>query len=318
VKALVTGGAGFIGSHVVDALLAEGAQVVVLDDLSTSTAENLPPGVPLVQGAVEDLDAVREAIIGCEVVMHLAAHRSVVRSVDNPLATNAANITGTLTVLAAAQEAGVRRVVNTSSSSVYGGAEEMPTPESAPLLPRSPYAVSKVAAEHYCRVYAELFTVETASLRPFNVYGPRQDPNSRYAAVIPMFLKALLDGEDPEIHGDGLQTRDFTFVADAAAAYLRAARAPASAAQGQAYNIAGGSPWNLLQLLEYLSQLTGRSYRAHHVGPRAGDVRHTWADTGAARANLQHCPSVSMEEGLAATVEWFLASPALLAESLTS
>jgi UDP-glucose 4-epimerase len=315
---MVTGGAGFIGSHVVDALLAEEAEVVVLDDLSASTGSNLPPHVRLVQGSVEDIDAVREAIPGCEVVFHLAAHRSVERSVNNPLASNQANVTGTLTVLAAAHEAGVRRVVSSSSSSVYGGASVMPTPEDTPLTPRSPYAVSKLAAEHYCRVYAELFGLETVSLRYFNVYGPRQDPNSRYAAVIPLFLRMLMDGQDPEIHGDGLQTRDFTFVADAAAANVRAARAPATAARGQAYNIAGGTPWNLLDLLAYLGQLTGRTYRPRHVGNRAGDVRHTWADTSAAESALQHRATVPMEEGLAETVKWFLASPSLLEPSLTT
>jgi nucleoside-diphosphate-sugar epimerase len=291
---------------------------VVLDDLSASTGEYLPPEVELVRGAVEDLDAVRRAIGGCDVVFHLAAHRSVVRSVDNPLATNEANVAGTLTVLAAAQEAGVRRVVNSSSSSVYGGASVMPTPEDEPLRPRSPYAVSKVAAEHYCRVYAELFGLETVSLRYFNVYGPRQDPASRYAAVIPLFLRALMNDEEPEVHGDGLQSRDFTFVTDAAAANVRAALAPAESARGQAYNIAGGTPWTLLDLLRFLGQVTEHTAHPRHVGPRAGDVRHTWADTSAAAEGLQHRATVSMEEGLVETVKWFLATPTLLAPSLTT
>jgi UDP-glucose 4-epimerase len=305
VRTLVTGGAGFIGSHVVDALVGQGDEVVILDDLSSGRREYLHPAAEFVEGRLEDLEDVRRAVAGCEVIFHLGAHRSVFRSVEHPLASSAANTQGTLAVLVAAQETGARRVVSSSSSSVYGGATQRPTPEDAPTLPRSPYAVSKLAAEHHCRVFSELFGLETVSLRYFNVYGPRQDPASKYAAVIPLFIDALLAGEPPQIHGDGRQSRDFTFVADAVAANLRAATAPVDAAQGQAYNVAGGEPWTLLQLLEHLAQLTGARPEPVFTEPRAGDVRHTWADTSAAQRSLGHWPAVSMDEGLAETLNWF-------------
>jgi UDP-glucose 4-epimerase len=305
VRTLVTGGAGFIGSHVVDALVDQGHDVVILDDLSSGKRDYLHPAARFVKGRLESLDDVCRAAAGCEVIFHLGAHRSVFRSVEHPLASSAANTQGTIAVLVAAREAGTTRVVSSSSSSVYGGASQRPTPEDAPCLPRSPYAVSKLAAEHHCRVFSELFGLETVSLRYFNVYGPRQDPASKYAAVIPLFIRALLAGEPPQIHGDGRQSRDFTFVADAVAANLRAAAAPPHAAQGQSYNVAGGAPWTLLQLLEHLAQLIGTQPDPVFTEPRAGDVRHTWADTSAARRSLGHWPAVSMDEGLAATLDWF-------------
>jgi len=286
----------------VDALLLADIHVVVLDDLSSGRRDRLSDSVSFVEGAVECLDDVRRAVDGCEVVYHLAAHRSVFRSVESPLATDTANTHGTLTVLVAARDAGVRRVVNSSSSSVYGGSDVLPTPETAPTSPKSPYAVSKLAAEHHCRVFSELFDLETVSLRYFNVYGPRQDPHGRYAAVIPLFVNALLNDTPPEIHGDGRQSRDFTYVTDAVAANMRAAAAPAEAAQGQAYNVAGGEPWDLLRLLAHLAELTGRTPTPAFAPARAGDVRHTWADTSSAAANLGHSPAVSMTDGLAAAL----------------
>jgi UDP-N-acetylglucosamine/UDP-N-acetyl-alpha-D-glucosaminouronate 4-epimerase len=303
-RALVTGGAGFIGSTLVDALVEAGRDVVVLDDLSTGFSENLRGAVTVVEGEVSDPAAVARAVAGCEVVFHLAAHRAVLRSVEQPLDTDRANVGGTLTVLVAARDAGVRRVVCASSSSVYGGAEQLPTPETAPLVPRSPYAVSKLAGEHYCRVFWELFGLETVALRYFNVYGPRQRPDSRYAAVIPLFVDALLRGVPPEVHGDGLQSRDFTFITDAVAANLRAADAPASQCAGRAYNVAGGASYSLLDLLAILGRLIGVEVTPSHVAPRAGDVRHTRADIEAAAADLGYRPAVSFEEGLAQTVEW--------------
>jgi UDP-glucose 4-epimerase len=188
---------------------------------------------------------------------------------------------------------------------VYGGADVLPTPETAPLLPRSPYAVSKLAGEHYARVFWELFGLETVALRYFNVYGPRQRPDSRYAAVIPLFIDALLQRRPPEVHGDGRQTRDFTFISDAVAANLRAAEAPADRCAGRAYNVAGGAAYSLLDLLEILRGITGVDVEPTHVGPRAGDVRHTRADITAAADDLSHRPAVAFDEGVRRTVEWF-------------
>ncbi len=306
-RALVTGGAGFIGSNLVDALVDAGDDVVVLDDLSTGFAANVHRDATLVAGEVSDPAAVARAVAGCQVVFHQAAHRAVLRSVEQPLDTDRANVGGTLTVLVAARDAGVRRVVCASSSSVYGGAEQLPTPETAPLVPRSPYAVSKLAGEHYGRVFWELFGLETVALRYFNVYGPRQRPDSRYAAVIPLFVDALLGGLPPEVHGDGLQSRDFTFITDAVAANLRAAEAPAQRCAGRAYNVAGGASYSLLELIAILERLIGVEVTPSRVAPRPGDVRHTRADVGAAAADLGHHPAVPFEEGLARTVEWFRA-----------
>src|SRR5437867_10734084 len=211
-RVLVTGGAGFIGSNLAERLLSRGAEVRVFDNLSTGFRENVSADARLFEGDIRDEAAVRAAVTGVDVVFHQAAHRAVLQSVQDPLSTDLANTHGTLLVLKAAHDAGVRRVVSASSSSVYGGAEQLPTPESAPTLPRSPYAVSKLAGEHYCRVFAELYGLETVSLRYFNAYGPRQRPDSAYAAVIPLFIAALANGEPPLVHGDGLQTRDFAFI----------------------------------------------------------------------------------------------------------
>ncbi len=305
VRALVTGGAGFIGSHIVDALVDRGDEVRVLDNLSTGYEANVNPKAKLIRGDVADQAAVAEAVDGCELVFHEAASRAVLRSVERPLETDTANTHGTLTVLKEAQEAGVRRVVYASSSSVYGGAELLPTPETAPAYPRSPYAVSKLAAEHYCRVFAELYGLETVALRYFNVYGPRQRPDSAYAAVIPLFIDALSKGIRPIVHGDGLQSRDFGYIADVTAANLAAAFAPATACSGNAYNIAGGREYSLLDLLNLLGGILGVQPNPEHTDPRAGDVRHSRADLAAARRDLGHGPAVSFEEGLRHTVKWF-------------
>ena len=304
-RALVTGGAGFIGSHLVEALLASGREVRVLDDLSSGFEANVPTGADLHVGSITDEDAVAAAVDGVEVAFHIAAHRSVARSVDTPLDTDSANVHGTLAVLDAARRAGVRRLVCASSSSVYGGAEQLPTPEDAPTVPRSPYAVSKLAGEHYARVFSELYGLETVSLRYFNVFGPRQRPDSPYAAVIPLFIDALRSGRPPVVHGDGMQSRDFTYVADTVDATIAAATAPAAACDGGAYNVASGASYSLLELLDILGRLLGVEARPEHAAPREGDVRHTRADPTAAGRDLGFTCRVSFEEGLRRTIAAF-------------
>lgn len=235
-------------------------------------------------------------------VFHQAAHRAVLRSVEHPLATDTANTHGTLTVLTCSRDAGVRRVVSASSSSIYGNIETFPTPETAEKMPRSPYAVSKLAGEHYCRVFAELFGLETVALRYFNVYGPRQRPDSAYAAVIPLFIDALRSGRPPEVHGDGLQARDFSYIDDVVDANVLSGTRPAVACSGKAYNIAGGASYSLLDLLGILQDVLGTAIEPVHVGPRAGDVRKTEADITSAARDLDFRPKVSFPEGLRLTV----------------
>jgi UDP-glucose 4-epimerase len=304
-RALVTGGAGFIGSNLADRLLAEGFEVRVLDNLSTGFRDNVPSDAELVEGDIRDEAAVRAAVAGVDLVFHQAAHRAVMQSVENPLSTDLANTHGTLLVLKAAQDTGVRRVVTASSSSVYGGAEQLPTPESAPLVPRSPYAVSKLAGEHYCRVWAQLFGLETVALRYFNVYGPRQRPDSAYAAVIPLFTHALRSGARAIIHGDGGQSRSFAYIDDVVAANLAAATTPAEACSGKAYNIGGNRRSTLLELLDELGAILGVRVDPEHTAPRAGDVRHSFADISAAARDLGWEPKVNLAEGLRRTVDWF-------------
>ncbi len=306
--ALVTGGAGFIGSHLVDALLARGDRVRVLDDLSTGRRENLATGVELVEGSTVDEDTVTRAVEGVEVVFHLGALGAVSRSVADPRASNAANVDGTLNVLTSARDAGVRRVVFASSSSVYGGAEVVPTPESTPLRPRSPYANTKLAGEWYVRLFAELYDIETVALRYFNVFGPRQRPDSTYAAVIPLFAAALLEGERPTVHGDGTQSRDFTFVTDVVAANLAAATADPARASGQAFNVAPGAGTSLLELLDGLATCIGVTPDPVFVDPRPGDVKISCADASAARDVLGWAPTVTVADGLARYVDWLRTS----------
>jgi UDP-glucose 4-epimerase len=304
-RALVTGGAGFIGSNLADGLVAQGAEVRVFDNLSTGFRDNVPAEAELVEGDIRDEPAVRAAVAGVDVVFHQAAHRAVLQSVQDPLSTDLANTHGTLLILKAAQDAGVRRVVAASSSSVYGGAKQLPTPESAPLVPRSPYAVSKLAGEQYCRVWSELFGLETVALRYFNVYGPRQRPDSAYAAVIPLFTRALRTGVPPAVHGDGGQSRSFAYIDDVVAANLAAAAAPAEACSGKAYNIAGSSTYTLLQLLDELGSILGVEVDPEHTAPRAGDIRHSSADLTAAARDLGWQPKVSLADGLRRTADWF-------------
>ncbi|MEP6623325.1 MAG: NAD-dependent epimerase/dehydratase family protein, partial [Acidimicrobiia bacterium] len=288
--------------------LAERVEVTVLDDLSTGQAGNVNPAAELVTGSIVDADVVARAVAGVEVVFHLGALGAVARSVADPRSSNAANVDGTLNVLTEARDGGVRRVVFASSSSIYGGAEVVPTPETTPLRPRSPYAVTKMTGDWYTRVFAELYELETVALRYFNVYGPRQRPDATYAAVIPLFAAALLAGEHPVVHGDGTQSRDFTFVTDVVAANLAAASAPTETASGQAFNIAPGAGTTLLELLDGLATRIGVTPDPVFVDPRPGDVKISCADASAARSVLGWAPTVSIPDGLAAYVDWIRAT----------
>jgi UDP-glucose 4-epimerase len=304
-RALVTGGAGFIGSHLTDRLLADGWAVRVLDDFSSGREENIASAssrIELVRGDLADPETTARAVEGIEVVFHQGAIPSVPRSVADPLRTNRANVSGTLAVLESARRAGVRRVVYAASSSAYGDTEVLPKVETMPANPRSPYALQKYAGEVYCRLYFELYGLETVALRYFNVFGPRQDPRSTYAAVVPRFATACLRGEPAQIHGDGEQTRDFTFVEDAVRANLLAADAGRAAA-GKVINVAGGRQTTLNRLLAILQEITGCSVAPVHQPTRAGDVRHSLADLGRARDLLGFSPRVSLEDGLRRTVE---------------
>jgi UDP-glucose 4-epimerase len=307
---LVTGGAGFIGSHLTDALVQQGRRVRVLDDFSTGRRDNLahlPPGkIELVAGDLTDPEVLRSAMHGVELVFHQAALPSVPRSVEDPLSTHRVCATGTLQVLAAAREAGVRRVIYAASSSAYGDSDRLPKRESDPTNPLSPYAVAKLAGEHYCASFSRVYGLETVRLRYFNVFGPRQSPDSLYAAVIPRFIQACRAGRSPTIHGDGQQSRDFTFVEDVVQANLLAATAPGMS--GQVYNIACGQRTSLLELVAEINRLLGTNVRPEHTAPRAGDVRHSQADIARAQADLGYQPRVEVREGLRRCVRAFPSS----------
>lgn len=303
---LVTGGAGFIGSHLVDSLLAAGWSCRLLDNFSTGSLRNLShilDQIELIEGDIRDLETVRRAVDGVEVVFHQAALPSVPRSINDPLTTHAVNATGTLNVLSAARESGVRRVVYASSSSVYGDSRQLPKREDMLTMPKSPYASSKLAGEHYCRAFLTAYGLETVCLRYFNVFGPRQDPDSQYAAVIPRFICALLDGAEVCIYGDGSQTRDFTYVANIVQANILAATAPQAA--GRAYNIACGARTSLLSLLDMLSSFTGASPRVAFGVSRKSDVRDSLADISQACSLLGYKPETDIQQGLQETVAWF-------------
>lgn len=296
---LVTGGAGFIGSHLVDALKAAGARVRVLDNFSTGKWENLPAGVEIVEGDVRDRDAVERAMRGITHVFHLAAIASVAASIEDPLTTDEVNVRGTLHVLEAARAAKVRRVVFASSAAVYGEPEVVPVHERMAARPASPYAVSKLAGEAYCCAAFTTYGVETVPLRYFNVYGPRQDPRSPYSGVISLFAAAVREGRAPTIFGDGHQTRDFVYVADVVHANLLAATAPRELC-GIPYNCGTGQQTSLRELLSVLEDLCGKRIEAQFAPPRAGDVRHSCADITAIRRALGFSPRVPLREGLRA------------------
>ena len=303
---VVTGGAGFIGSNIVQHLAEDGQEVRVVDDLSTGHRENLQSAAGrarLFEGSVCDGALLRRAFDGADYVLHQAALASVPRSVADPLATNRANVEGTLMVLDAARECGVRRVVYASSSSVYGDAPTLPKREDMTPRPKSPYAVSKLAGEYYCQVYNGVFGLETVALRYFNVFGPRQDPTSQYAAVIPIFIDCIVSGKRPKVFGDGEQSRDFTFVDDVVAANLQAARAEGAA--GAVCNLGRAERHTLNELLELLQQIIGKRVKPQYGPDRAGDVKHSEADISRAKQAFGYDPKVSFEDGLRRTVEWF-------------
>jgi UDP-glucose 4-epimerase len=303
---LVTGGAGFIGSNLVRALLDRGHAVRVLDDYSSGRRENLTDlegKAEIVEGDIRDLATVRRVMAGVDFVLHQAAVPSVVRSVEDPLTSNDANINGTLNVLVAARDAGVKRVVQAASSSAYGETEELPKVESMPPSPISPYAVTKLVAEMYGSVFTRIYGLEVVSLRYFNVFGPRQDPASHYAAVIPKFIEKMMRGERPVIFGDGRQSRDFSYIDNVVMANLLACEA--KAAPGNVYNVACGERFDLLDLVERLNAILGTSIEAEHQPERAGDIKHSLADIARARTDLGYEVMVPFDEGLERTVAWY-------------
>ena len=306
---LVTGGAGFIGASVAEALVARGDRVRILDNFSTGSRDNLmgfENQVEIVEGDLRDLVAVRRAMDGVTYVSHQAALRSVPRSVDDPLSSDDVNTHGTLHVLVAAREAKVRRVVYASSSSAYGDSELLPKVEDQTPQPISPYAVSKLAGEQYCRVFAKIFGLETVSLRYFNVFGPKQSPESKYAAVVPLFIRAALHDEPLEVHGDGEQSRDFTYIDNVVQANFRSFTAPK--ASGETFNVACGERYSVITIARTIERLLERPIRIKHLPPRAGDVRHTLASIEKAQRLLDYHPGVGFEEGMRRTVAALRAS----------
>lgn len=305
---LVTGGGGFIGSNIVAELLRRGEEVRVLDNFSTGRRINLAPfenQIELIEGDIRSYHIVREAAQGMDFILHQAALPSVPRSVLDPLTTNEVNVGGTLNILQAAKETRVKRVVYASSSSVYGDNPELPKVETMCPSPLSPYAVSKLAGEQYCRAFWQLYQLEVVSLRYFNVFGPRQDPTSQYAAVVPKFITALGDDEPLTVYGDGLQSRDFTFVQNVVQANLRACQA--EGAPGQVFNVACGQRYTLLRLIEVLSDIFGKEARVVHAAARPGDVRHSQADISRARTVLGYQPEQDLTAALEQTVRGYLA-----------
>ena len=302
---LVTGGAGFIGSNIAAALVRRGERVRIFDNFSTGDIANLAEikhDVDIVEGDLRDLDALRKAVDGVTHISHQAALRSVPRSVDDPLSTDAVNTHGTLQLLVAAHDAGVQRVVYASSSSVYGDSPALPKVEDQTPAPISPYAVAKLAAELYCRMYTRLYGLETVSLRYFNVFGPKQSPESKYAAVVPLFMKAALRGEPLVVHGDGEQSRDFTYIDNVVEANLLSLTTPGVG--GEVFNIACNERHSVLEIAQTVERLLGRRLTIEHTPPRSGDVRHTQASIERAERLLHYRPSIGFAEGMRRTFEY--------------
>jgi len=303
---LITGGAGFIGANLAPTLVARGETVRILDDFSTGRPENLrgiEDRIEILRGDIRDPGMMSRAVDGGEVILHQAALNSNPRSIQEPVQTNDVNVGGTLTLLQAARAAGTRRVGYASSSSVYGEVAGLPKTEDMPTAPKAPYGVSKLAAELYCRVFTQVYGIETVSLRYFNVYGPRQHPDSEYAAVIPRFLRRMLAGKRPVIFGDGEQSRDFTPVDNVVAANLLAAHSREGI--GEVMNIAGGNSSTLNQLVAWLNEVLGTDLTPLYEPPRPADIRHSYASIRKAETLLGYRPHLGVQEGLRRTVEWF-------------
>jgi UDP-glucose 4-epimerase len=303
---LVTGGAGFIGSHLVDALLAAGHHVRVVDNFVTGKRENLAhvlDRIDLHEISITEREQLAEAMQGVDYVFHMAALGSVPRSVKDPLGTHETNVTGTLNLLIAARDAGVKRIVNAGSSSAYGNVASEYKSEDITPNPLSPYAVSKLAAEQYCQVFTHVYGLETVTTRYFNVFGPRQDPLSMYAAVIPKFITAMLDDAPPMVEGDGLQSRDFTYIDNVVHGNMLACHTPGVA--GEIFNIACGGRIDLLGMINLLNKLMGKQIKPIFTDPRPGDVRHSRAAIDKARQKLGYEPIISFDEGLARTLAWY-------------
>jgi len=304
---LVTGGAGFIGSHVTEALVERGDEVRVLDNLATGHRENLAgveDRIAFIEGDLNDPAALQKAIEGTEVVFHIAALPSVPRSVADPIESNRASVDATVSLLWAAKNAGVRRVVYSASSSAYGDSPRFPRVETIMPEPLSPYAVGKLAAEYYCRAFWECYQLETVSLRYFNVFGPRQDPKSQYAAAIPLFVTAILEDRSPTVFGDGEQSRDFTYIDNVVQANLLGADAPKEAC-GKVFNVACGRSVTVNEVIALINKVLGKNVPSTFAPPRAGDARHSNADISLIRKHLRFEPSVTFEEGLKRTIEYF-------------
>jgi len=303
---LVTGGAGFIGSNIAEALLSQGAEVRVIDNFATGHPENLESfknRVDFRELDICNLTALKDAIRGVDYVLHQAAIPSVPRSVIDPITSHDADVTGTLHVLWASKEAGVSRVVYAASSSAYGDSAQLPKQEVMPVKPISPYGLMKYMGEEYCRLFTSLYGLETVSLRYFNVFGPRQDPTSQYSGVLSRFITSMLNGKHPVIFGDGEQSRDFTFVSNVVNANLLACHSPK--ASGMVYNIACGERISLNQVVGMLNRILASDLKASYEPPRTGDIKHSLADITRARSDLGYVPSISFEEGLRRTVEWY-------------
>lgn len=309
-KYLVTGGAGFIGSNLVEALLKKTHEVRILDNLSTGYAHNIPRGVDFILGDIRDVSKVRSAMKGIDGVFHFAAARAVLRSVDNPVETNDINVGGTLNLLIAARDLGVRRFVFSSSSSVYGESREPVLRETHLTGPCSPYAATKIMGEYYCKIFSNLYGLQTVSLRYFNVFGPRQNPESKYSAVIPIFMEALLKDESPEIHWDGRQSRDFSYVDNVVSGNLLAMKSPK--ADGEVINIACHEEFSVLDMYRELQRILGKEKVKPIFKPkRAGDIRRTLADISKAKKILGFKVQTRFVEGLEKTAAWFLKYDAL-------